>query len=145
MNIFEALKAKTMGISELTIAEFLISKDLVIMLIAFGVAFYFTKDTQKSALLMIGAYLAYIIVPVTMKETFDLIYPGPDASPSCLKITKTDLMTHFQNNESDLKKAMVESQVPYNVELNDVNAPYIATFLVNNPNINNIGDCRLVV
>lgn len=130
------------------ISEFF-SSNLVIFLL---VAVYSNKlSSDKNILVSLAtAFFAVILVKIitlqdfkVLMESFELIYPGPNSSPSCLKVTKSDLVSEF-GSESLLKKAMIESSVPMNMELNDVNSPEIATFLVNNPNLKEFKACKLI-
>ena len=130
------------------IAEFF-SSNLVIFLL---VAIYSNKlSPDKNILVSIAtAFFAVILVKIitlqdfkVLMESFELIYPGPNSSPSCLKVTKSDLVSEF-GNESLLKKAMIESSVPMNMDLNDINSPEIATYLVNNPNLKEFKACKLI-
>jgi hypothetical protein len=130
------------------IAEFF-SSNLVIFLL---VAVYSNKmSSDKNMLVSLAiAFFAVILVKIitlqdfnVLMESFELIYPGPNSSPSCLKVTKSDLVSEF-GNEGLLKKAMIESSVPMNMELNDVNSPEIATYLVNNPNLKEFKACKLI-
>jgi hypothetical protein len=130
------------------IAEFF-SSNLVIFLV---VAVYSNKlSSDKNILVSLAiAFFAVILVKIItlqdfkiLMESFELIYPGPNSSPSCLKVTKSDLVSEF-GNEGLLKKAMVESSVPMNMELDDVNSPEIATYLVNNPNLKEFKACKLI-
>jgi hypothetical protein len=144
-NVIDALTEKATKISQMTVTELVTSTDFIVFLVAFIVGYAVTKNGGFAVILALVVSIALVVVPIATKESFELIYPGPDAAPSCMKIKKEDLLKHFEGKENKLKEAMVESQVPYNTELNDVNAPFISSFLINNPKINSIGDCRLVV
>lgn len=130
------------------VAEFF-SSNLVIFLL---VAIYSNKlSSDKNILVSIAtAFFAIILVKIItiqdfkiLMESFELIYPGPNSSPNCLKVTKSDLVSEF-GSENKLKKAMIESSVPMNMELNDVNSPEISTYLVNNPNLKEFKSCKLI-
>lgn len=62
-------------------------------------------------------------------EAFDIISPTTNTKVGCENITKKDLVDKY-GSEEELKKVMVESGVPYNLNLDDRNAPEIATYLV---------------
>jgi predicted membrane protein len=64
-----------------------------------------------------------------MTEAFDIISPTSNTKIGCEKITMKDLVDKY-GSEQELKKVMVESGVPYNLNLDDRNAPEIATYLV---------------
>jgi hypothetical protein len=144
-NVIDALTEKATNISKMTLTELVISTDFIVFLVAFISGYALTKNGGFAVILALIVNIALVVVPIATKESFQIIYPGPDAAPSCMKIKKEDLVKHFEGKENKLKEAMVESQVPYSTELNDVNAPFIASYLINNPKINRIGDCRLVV
>lgn len=144
-EVLDVLTLKATDISKMTVSELLTSQDFIVFLVAFIAGYLLTKDGTFAIILAFVVSIALVVVPIVTKESFELIYPGPDSAPSCMKIKKEDLLKHFEGKETKLKEAMVESQVPYNTELNDVNAPFIASYLINNPKINSIGDCRLVM
>jgi hypothetical protein len=130
------------------IAEFFSSNIVIFTLVA---VYTNRLSADKNILVSLAtAFFAVILVKIItlpdfsiLMESFELIYPGPNSSPSCLKVTKADLVSEF-GNENKLKQAMIESSVPMNMELNDVNSPEIATFLVNNPNLKEFKACKLV-
>ncbi len=90
------------------------------------------------------------------QNSFKLISPQTDIMPGCLNITLKDLLTNFDNDSEKLQKTISYSYnvlkndiektnpdahdrllliartigLPYDVELNDENAPLIATILV---------------
>ena len=66
-----------------------------------------------------------------LKEHFELVWPQTNTYPNCSDIKVKDLLTVFDNNELSLKKAMYMCNIPLNISLNDLNAPLIATYLIN--------------
>lgn len=129
------------------IAEFFSSNVVIFTL----VAVYANKlSSDKNILVSIAtAFFAVILVKIItlqdfriLMESFELIYPGPNSSPNCLKVTKSDLVSEF-GTENKLKQAMIESSVPLNMELNDINSPEIASYLVNNPALKEFKACKL--
>lgn len=68
---------------------------------------------------------------VKVRETFELIYPGTNSHASCANIQIKDLLSAFDGDVIELKKAMDRSSVPYNLQLTDADAPVIATYLIN--------------
>jgi hypothetical protein len=144
-EVLNVLSEKATKISNMSVLELVTSTDFIVFLVTFTLGYAVTKNGGFAVILALFVSIALLVVPIATKESFELVYPGPDSAPSCMKIKKEDLLKHFEGKENKLKEAMVESQVPYNTELNDVNAPFIASFLINNPKINSIGDCRLVV
>lgn len=131
------------------VSDFFTSNVMIFIL----VALYTYKTSDNNILVSLAtAFFAVILVKIItaqdynkIMEGFELIYPGPTSSPNCLNIGKNDLIKHFNGNENDLKRSMVDSGVPMNLELNDVNAPEIATYLINNPQVGAIGDCKLII
>ena len=100
----------------------------------------FVYEKNKNILVAIAtAFFASIFVavltmpdPIThLKETFELIYPTTLTKPGCESIKVSDLISKF-GDENALKKAMDESGVPNNLFLTDINAPEIATYIINN-------------
>jgi hypothetical protein len=114
--------------------------DFVLFFITALISLHIFKGDSATGLAT--AFLVVLVYKVVTKEAFELIYPGPDSSPNCLKITKNDLVAAF-DGENNLKKEMLDAGVPYNLHLTDLNAPQIATYLINNPKIKNIVDCKL--
>src|SRR4029078_5788566 len=66
-----------------------------------------------------------------MAEEFKIISPVPDVYPGCVDITVKDLLLLFDGDEPKLKAAMEKFGVPYDLDLNDTNAPIIATYFIN--------------
>lgn len=132
-----------------SVKDFLSSNFVVFVLVL--LATFKDNKTDNILVSVATAFFAVVLVRIItlddfdyLQESFKLIYPGPTTSINCTNVKTEDLLLAFSNNISDLKKAMYESGVPMNLELNDNNAPEIATYLVNNPNIGNIGGCRLI-
>jgi hypothetical protein len=108
------------------------------------------KQTKNIYTSLAGAFFATIVIqlivePEFMKENFELLYPTPGSSPNCSKVTAADLTAKFGGNLNKLKETMVESQVPLNMTLDDISAPEISTYLINNPTVGSIGGCKLIV
>jgi hypothetical protein len=89
-------------------------------------------QTDNAVMSLVAASIFSLIYEIIAykQESFTLIEPDTDASPHCVKITKSDLLTVFEEDEEKLKKAMHEAGVPFNLHLNDANAPEIATYMV---------------
>jgi hypothetical protein len=64
-------------------------------------------------------------------EKFELLGPQTNILPGCLPITMNDILVSFDGSSETLKQAMITSGVPFNIALNDSNAPHIATYLIN--------------
>lgn len=130
------------------IAEFFSSNIVIFTLVA---VYTNRLSADKNILVSLAtAFFAVILVKIItlpdfsiLMESFELIYPGPNSSPNCLKVTKSDLITEF-GTENKLKQAMIESSVPLNMELNDTNSPEIASYLVNNPSLKEFKACKLI-
>jgi hypothetical protein len=109
------------------------------------------KQTKNIYTSLAGAFFATIIIQLIVEpefmnfENFDLIYPTPGSSPNCSKVTAADLQAKFGGDLNKLKETMVESQVPLNMTLDDISAPEISTYLINNPHVGSIGGCKLIV
>jgi len=124
------------------------SSNLVVFLLTAVVVNKVSVDKNILNTLAISFLVVIIVKIITIQdfknllEPFELIYPGPNSSPSCLNITKENLIEPY-GDENKLKKSMVESGVPMNMELNDVNAPEIATYLINNKSLAEFAPCKL--
>ncbi len=88
-----------------------------------------TNDFSTSLLITILLMLVYYLLVV--RENFELIHPTTDTYPGCSSTTVDDLLKVFDNDINKLKKIMYESGVPLDLELNNYNAPLIATYLIN--------------
>jgi hypothetical protein len=64
-------------------------------------------------------------------EKFELIDPQTNILPGCLPITMSDILDAFEGSSETLKQAMINAGVPFNLKLDDSNAPHIATYLIN--------------
>lgn len=75
---------------------------------------------------------AYILLAYTLNKRYEgftgfrtAIYPG------CTNLTQADLLEAFSGDVSELMNAMQNSLVPFNIVVNDENAPLIGTYLMN--------------
>lgn len=106
---------------------------------------YFYNTTGSVPRSFVYGFLAVVLLKTaTAIENFNLISPTPNSGINCLKVTKKDLVDKF-GSEAKLKKAMIESGVPYNMTLDDFNAPEIATYIANNSAYASVGPCKLIV
>jgi hypothetical protein len=64
-------------------------------------------------------------------EFFELIKPDTDSHLGCLDVTAADLLNKFDGDEEKLRNAMFNAGVPSNLYLDDIDAPEIATYLIN--------------
>lgn len=82
----------------------------------------------------IFAVILFIIAIVfffNKKEKFTLYSHITDTHPGCAYTKVADLLVLFEGNAEKLKDTMYSIGVPLNYELNDENAPMIATYLIN--------------
>lgn len=126
------------------------SSDLIIFIIVTLVAFENTKDILSSLAYAVVATMLVKILTIKeimnfITEPFNLLYPGPTSSSSCVGVKTVDLLNRFGGDSNLLKKEMMESGVPQNLYISDANAPEIATYLVNNPKVKYITEeCKLI-
>jgi hypothetical protein len=126
------------------------SSDLIVFIIITLVSFESTKDILSSlAYATVGTMFVKLAtiddVLQFISEPFNLLYPGPNSSNACVNIKTKDLLDRFNGDSNLLKQEMNGSGVPHNLYLSDVNAPEIATYLINNPAIAKINDeCKLL-
>ena len=86
-----------------------------------------------------GAFVATIVIAIitmpdpmgSFQEHFELIFPNTDSKLEFNEIKAQDLVAKF-GSEEELLIAMKDSDTPENLQLNDSNAPVIATYLSNN-------------
>jgi hypothetical protein len=64
-------------------------------------------------------------------EKFELLESTTNILPGCLPMTMTNILDAFEGSSVNLKQAMVHAGVPYNLKLDDSNAPIISTYLIN--------------
>lgn len=126
------------------------SSDLVVFIIVTLIAFETTKDIVASlAYATVATMLVKILTIEEMMnfltEPFELLYPGPTSSSSCLNVKPSDLLDRFGGDSNLLKKEMTESGVPHNLYVSDANSPEIATYLINNAKVGYVtNECKLV-
>lgn len=92
--------------------------------------FVATKDFYLSVLSTLVLYLFYYVIKM-VPETFKLVWPETDTYPGCGDVKVSDLLALFDGSEEKLKRTMYSCGVPLNLELDDLNAPLIATYLIN--------------
>lgn len=92
---------------------------------------YSTSDNPIMSLVISAIFSILYEFIVYKHESFELVKPDTDSSPSCKDVTVEILLDVFEGDETKLKKAMYESGVPLNLHLTDENAPEIATYLIN--------------
>ena len=90
-----------------------------------------TKDPTLSMMIAIGIVAVMNILSGRMAfETF-LPEQNTNTRPSCLGVTLQQILDAFNGDEDVMKQAMYNAGVPNNIEMNDTNAPLLATYLLN--------------
>ena len=90
-----------------------------------------SKDVKSSLMITLVVYLLYFIF-VNLRENFDLLKTTPEIHPSCKDVTAKDIIDKLGNGDVEkTKKILNDMNVPYGVTLDDLNAPSIATYLIN--------------
>ncbi len=115
----------------------LLDNDIVRFIIFSLAAFAYTKKMTTGVLLgLIMTIIFMIFHKLTdyykTSEGFEINNITPDVHPGCFKITAKDLLNHFDGEQDKLIDAMSKCGVPYNLTINDFNAPLIATYLISN-------------
>jgi hypothetical protein len=95
----------------------------------FFVAYYTTNDF-RSAVLATLVYISIFFILKLVKEKFELITKTPDIMIGCTEVTVADLLDTYNGDEQHLRTRMFSAGVPENLELNDLNAPLISSYLV---------------
>lgn len=109
---------------------FVLKNDIYKVVITFLSVYSVTGNVLSSFILVLALFIVYYILK-KFTENFELISPDTDSMPGCVDIKVSDLLALFDGDEEKLKKAMYTSRVPLDVHLDDINAPLIATYLVN--------------
>ena len=93
--------------------------------------FMITKNVKSSLMITLVTYLIYFIF-VNLRENFDLLKTTPEIHPGCKDITAKDIIDKIGGGDIEkTKKILNNMNIPYGVTLDDLNAPSIATYLVN--------------
>jgi hypothetical protein len=92
--------------------------------------YYATGKVIESSAITIGIVLFFVLLS-KFTENFDLINLTPNITPGCANVTVKDLLALFNGDLLTLKRTMYETGVPLDLELTDLNAPKIATYLIN--------------
>jgi len=100
------------------------------LLVTFLSVFVLTEKLNIAVIFSLIVAVIYFISKSYGKEMFDLISPTPDTYPGCVNVTVTDLLALYKGDRNALKQAMYESGVPLDLELNDTNAPLIASYFI---------------
>lgn len=100
-----------------------------------------TKDVKYS---VIGALLVHMFyyLFVFSYEKLTLLNDTPEIHPGCKKMTAKDIIDLF-GSEEEAKKKMSLMNIPNGIPINDINAPTIATYLINNGKMQVSEACRL--
>lgn len=92
---------------------------------------YYVNGSLKNAIIWTIALVALYKAFFFIKENFEVITQTSDVYPGCTKATAADLLSLYNGDVTALRKGMYEIGVPLNIDLNDTNAPLIATYFVN--------------
>jgi hypothetical protein len=89
--------------------------------------------SHHDPLLGIATSVLFLIVIDLINKNQMEKFEGPKSAiyPGCMNIKTSDLLESFENDKEQLLNAMIISRVPYNVKIDDLNAPIIATYLLN--------------
>lgn len=87
------------------------------------------------AFFMVVAVTIITVDPSNMSEAFSIVSPDTNSILGCRGMRVQDLINKYGSEEA-VKAKMFEALVPFNLELNDRNAPEIATYLVNTTSAN---------
>ena len=109
--------------------QMMVNHPVVKVMGLFLVLYFSDRNFNKSVLTTAGIVVLYLIYK--KREEFELIKESPSDYPGCSNVTVKDLLDLFKGDESKLKSTMYESGIPLDVQLTDVNAPRIATYLMN--------------
>ncbi len=102
----------------------------ILRFVFFFLGFYITSENIITSVILTALVIVFdILVKMFFKEGFELIWPEPITPPYCLKVNMKELLEPFNGNVDDLKRVMVQLGVPGDLEINDINAPMIATYL----------------
>lgn len=92
---------------------------------------YYVNGDIKTAFIWTICLVAIYNLIFFMKENFEIITNTSDVYPACQNAKVSDLLALFNGDEVALRKGMYELSIPLNLELNDTNAPLIATYFIN--------------
>lgn len=102
----------------------------ILRFVFFFLGFYVTSENVMTSVILTALVIVFdMLVKMFLKENFELIWPEPVAPPYCLKVNMKELLEPFNGNVEDLKRVMLQLGVPGDLEINDTNAPMIATYL----------------
>lgn len=100
------------------------------IILVFLVLYQSTKDFSISLQGTIIVAVGYYILS-RMSEGMTLISFTPDIFPGCKDITAKDILDIYGGDMAKAKQGLIQAAVPTNLEINDDDAPLIATYLVN--------------
>ncbi len=102
----------------------------ILRVVFFFLGFYVTSENIMTSVILTALVIVFdMVVKMYLKEGFELIWPQPVTPPYCLKVNMKELLEPFNGNVEDLKRIMLQLGVPGDLQINDVNAPMIATYL----------------
>ncbi|HEY9703565.1 MAG TPA: hypothetical protein V6C58_14045 [Allocoleopsis sp.] len=100
----------------------------VVLLLTFYV---FTDNLLVSVI--VAAMVTFFSMGLKMLgviDRFDLVSPEPNIAIGCVGIKASDIVNYFNGDVESLKKYLHDLGVPSNIEINDTNAPLLATYLI---------------
>lgn len=109
--------------------------DAFVMFVILSLLYY--RFSRNIAVSMAEAFVTVLAIQLVIlqdpvhkvKETFKLIFPTPDSKLTCNDMTASSLLSRYDNDRSALESDMLKYGVPGNIQVNDENAPVIATYL----------------
>ena len=109
----------------------LLDNSLFRMAVLFMVVWTANKDPTTS--LLIAVSLVVTMNTLAGRKPFEtfLIENNTNVIPGCMGLTLTDLRSSFGGDQMALEQALHNSGTPKNIEVNDYNAPLLASYLVN--------------
>jgi cell shape-determining protein MreC len=91
------------------------------------------QEMLMNPVFIVAAIIFAIVVIMFFmrRENFSVYSHVTDTHPGCADTKVADLLVLFDGDVEKLKDTMYSIGVPLNYELNDENAPMIATYLIN--------------
>lgn len=90
-----------------------------------------SKDATLSILMTLGITTVFNLISGTNIFEFFKVEQNTDVAPSCVNIKMMDILTSFNGDEESLMQTLYNIGLPKNIQINDENAPIIATRLLN--------------
>ena len=109
----------------------LIKSPIFKMVVTYINVYFVTKNVKNSFMITLAIYLAYYLF-MMVTENLEVITMSPVVHPGCKDIKAADLIKMLGGTEESAKKMLSDMNIPNGIPLNDLNAPRIANFLINN-------------